>query len=139
MANPTGKGGFGERPQDINREGLNRRSRETWQATLKRITDMTREEAIAYVGARTKIGKFLKELPPKLPIKDGLAFISIIAYGRDPNPRMLTAIMDREEGRPHQSLALTDPKGETLKVIIEYADSQTTTPPPTPGAAEDKE
>ena len=82
---------------------------------------MTREEAIAYVGARTKIGKYLKELPPGLPIKDGLAFISIIAYGRDPNPRMLSTIMDREEGKPVQPIG-GDPE-KPLKIIIEYADS----------------
>jgi hypothetical protein len=104
MANPTGKGGFGDRPQDINREGLNRRSRETWQATVKRITDMTREEAIAFVGAKSKIGKMLKELPENLPIKDALVFISIIQYGRDPNPRLLAALMDREEGKPNQPI-----------------------------------
>jgi hypothetical protein len=104
MANPTGKGGFGDRPQDINREGLNRRSRETWQATVKRITDMTREEAIAFVGAKSKIGKMLRELPENLPIKDALVFISIIQYGRDPNPRLLAALMDREEGKPNQPI-----------------------------------
>ena len=120
MANPTGKGGFQERPQDINLDGAPKRG-QSWQETMKRITDMTREEAIKYVGARTKIGKFLKELPPNIPIKDGLAFISIIAYGRDPNPRMLVAIMDREEGKPAQPV--TGPDGKDLKIIVEYADT----------------
>jgi hypothetical protein len=109
MANPTGKGGFGDRPQDINREGLNRRSRESWQATVKRITDMTQQEAIEYVGGpKTKLGKLLKEIPPGLPLKDALVFISIIQYGRDPNPRMLSTLMDREEGKPMQSLEIKD-------------------------------
>ena len=105
MSNPTGKGGFGARPQDINREGLNRRSRETWQATVRRITDMTREEAIEYVGAKSKVGKLLKELPENMPIKDALVFISIIQFGRDPNPRMLSALMDREDGKPTQPIS----------------------------------
>jgi hypothetical protein len=109
MANPTGKGGFGDRPQDINKEGLNRRSRESWQATVKRITDMTQQEAIEYVGGpKTKLGKLLKEIPPGLPLKDALVFISIIQYGRDPNPRMLSTLMDREEGKPMQSLEIKD-------------------------------
>lgn len=105
MSNPTGKGGFQDHPELINKEGLNRRSRETWQATVRRITDMTREEAIEYVGAKTKIGKLLKELPEGLPIKDALVFISIIQYGRDPNPRMFSALADREEGKPNQPLS----------------------------------
>lgn len=121
MANPTGKGGFGDRPEDINREGLNRRSRETWQATVRRITDMTREEAIAYVGPKTKLGKLLKELPPGLPIKDAMVFISIIQYGRDPNPRMLQTLSDREDGKPAQPI--TGDPNQPLKVIIEYADA----------------
>jgi hypothetical protein len=108
MANPTGKGGFGDRPQDINREGLNRRSRESWQATVKRITDMTRDEAIEYVGKKSKVAKLLRELPENLPIKDALVFISIIQYGRDPNPRMLQALMDREEGKPNQPVSGPD-------------------------------
>lgn len=109
MSNPTGKGGFGDNPQNINREGLNRRSRETWQATVRRITDMTQEEAIAYVGGpKTKLGKLLKEIPPGLPLKDALVFISIIQYGRDPNPRMLSALMDREEGKPNQPIEIKD-------------------------------
>ena len=110
MSNPTGKGGFGERPQDINLEGAPKRG-QNWQETIKRITDMTREEAIAYVGASTKIGKALKELSPKMPLKDALVFASIIAYGRDPNPRMLAALMDREEGKPNQSVNLTNSDG----------------------------
>ena len=107
MANPTGKGGFQERPQDINREGAPKRG-QSWQETVKRITDMTREEAIKYVGANTKLGKQLKELSPKMPIKDALIFISLIAYGRDPNPRLLATLMDREEGKPNQPIEIKD-------------------------------
>ena len=110
MSNPTGKGGFQERPEDINKEGLNRRASQNWQATVKRITDMTREEAIEYVGARSKIGKLLKELPEGMPIKDALVFISLIQYGRDPNPRMLSVLMDREDGKPNQPLSAPDGK-----------------------------
>lgn len=129
MANPTGKGGFGERPQDINREGLNRRASQNWQATVKRITDMTRDEAIEYVGKRSKLAKLLRELPADLPIKDALVFISIIQYGRDPNPRMLAALMDREDGKPNQPITGKD--GEPLKIVVEYADDTNRNPPET--------
>jgi PBSX family phage terminase large subunit len=71
-----------------------------WRETLKRITEYTREEAIEYVGANTTIGRMLKELPPNIPIKDGMAFQTVIAYGREPSARMLTAIMDRVDGKP---------------------------------------
>ena len=117
MANPTGKGGFGDRPQDINLEGAPKRG-QSWQETVKRITDMTREEAIKYVGANTKIGKQLKELSPKMPIKDALIFISLIAYGRDPNPRLLATLMEREEGKPNQPISSDEP----IRLIVEYID-----------------
>jgi hypothetical protein len=91
----------------INRAGAPKRG-QTWQETVKRITDMTREELIEYLGAGTKLGKLLKELPPEVPIKDALVIVSIIQYGRDPNPRLLATLMDREEGKPNQPLSGPD-------------------------------
>jgi len=85
----------------INRLGAPKRG-QSWQEAVKRITDMTREEAIAYLGASTKLGKQLRELPENVPIKDALIFASIIAYGREPNARMFQALTDREEGKPNQ-------------------------------------
>ena len=96
----------------INRKGAPKRG-QSWSESMKRITDMTREEAIAYVGPNSKIGKQLKELSPDMPIKDAIIFATIIAYGREPNARMLSAIMDREEGRPLQAVDVTS-KGEQI-------------------------
>lgn len=104
MSNPTGKGGFQERPQDINREGAPKRG-QSWKEAVKRLTDMTRDELIQYVGVKSKMGKILKELPPDIPLKDALVLISIIQYGRDPNPRMLATLMDREDGKPTQPIS----------------------------------
>ena len=118
MANPTGKGGFGDHPENLKKEGAPRRG-QSWQETVKRLTDMTRDELIAYIGAKTKLGKLLKELPPDVPVKDALILISIIQYGRDPNPRLLAALMDREEGKPNQPIGGGD---APFKVIIEFAD-----------------
>ena len=117
MANPTGKGGFQDHPELINKDGLNRRASQNWQATIKRITDMTREEAIAYVGPRSKIAKLLRELPADLPIKDALVFISIIQYGRDPNPRLLGTLMDREDGKPNQPISGDPTKPLEIRIV----------------------
>lgn len=113
MSNPTGKGGFQERPQDINRTGLNRREN-SWQETVKKITNMTRDELIEMVGKRTRMARLLKELPPHLPVKDALVLISIIHYGREPNARMFNALTNREEGKPPQSVELTGKDGKDL-------------------------
>ena len=96
VSNPTGKGGFGERPQDINRAGAPKRG-QNWADSVKRITDMTRKELIEYLGASSKLGKLMNELPNNIPLKDALIVTSIIAYGRDPNPRMLSVLMDKED------------------------------------------
>jgi phage terminase large subunit len=99
VPNPTGKGGFQERPHDINVGGAPRKG-QSWRERIKKLTDMTRDEAIEYVGEKTSLGRQLKELPPNLPIKDALIFASIISYGRDPNAKMFTALTNREEGTP---------------------------------------
>jgi hypothetical protein len=124
MANPTGKGGFKDHPELINKEGAPRRG-QTWQESVKRLTDMTREELIAYVGPRSRLGKLLKELSPNIPVKDALIVAAIIQFGRDPNPRMLQALMDREEGKPNQPITGKD--GEGLKIIVEYAEAKKAT------------
>ena len=116
--NKTGKGGFREHPELINKKGAPPRG-QSWSEAWKRCTNMTREEAIEYVGANTKIGKLLKELSPQIPIKDALIFASIVSYGREPNARMLSAIMDREEGKPAQPITGVDGKDLTIRYIDE--------------------
>ena len=105
--NPTGKGGFGERPQDINKGGAPRKG-QSWSETIKRLTDMTRDEAIAYVGgAKTRLGRLLKELPANVPIKDALILAYIIQFGREPSASFLAGLADREDGKPKQAVSLT--------------------------------
>lgn len=68
---------------------------------------MTKGELIAYVGGKsTRLGKILDELPEGIPVKDAMVLIGIIAFGRDPSPGMLNALMDREEGKPRQVVDL---------------------------------
>lgn len=123
--NPTGKGGFRDHPELINRTGLNRRDPQDWQATIKRITNMTREEAIELVGRRSKMARLLRELPPELPIKDALVLISIIQYGRDPNPRMFQVLTDREDGKPRQSLDVTSGGEKITEIGVKLIDYRT--------------
>lgn len=118
--NPTGKGGFGERPQDINLEGAPKRG-QSWQESVKRLTDMTRDELIEYVGGpKTKLGRTLKELPPNVPVKDAMILIAFVQFGRDPNPRMLATLMEREEGKPNQPISSDAP----VRLLIEYVDKE---------------
>ena len=114
IANPTGKGGFGERPQDINREGAPKRG-QTWSESIKRITDMDREELIKYVGGgKTRIGRLLAKMPADIPIKDGMIVAAIVSFMMDPDARMFEKLTDREEGKPPQSVSLSNPDGSNL-------------------------
>jgi hypothetical protein len=117
MANPTGKGGFQERPQDINLEGAPKRG-QSWQETTKRITNMTRDELVAYVGGkRTRIGKLLASATSEIPVKDAMVIAAVVAFLIDPNPRMLQALSDREDGKPNQPISGKD--GEPLVIQVE--------------------
>jgi len=102
--NKTGKGGFKDHPENINREGAPNKDR-SWRGSVSRLTNMTREELIEYVGAKTKMGRLLKELPPNVPVKDALILLFIVQYGREPNASMFNALADREEGKPLQSFS----------------------------------
>jgi hypothetical protein len=99
----------------INRKG--RTKGPSWGEVVKRITDMTREEAIAYVGPASKLGRQLKELPDNMPLKDAVIFATIIAYGREPNARMLSTLMDREDGKPVQPISGDTDKPLVIKII----------------------
>ena len=98
MANVTGKGGFKDHPENTNKEGRPPKDM-TWSGSVKRLTNMTREELIEYVGPRTRIGKLLKELPPNVPVKDALILSTIIQFGREPNASLFNALADREDGK----------------------------------------
>jgi hypothetical protein len=111
---PKGKPFVKDDPR-INRAGAPKRG-QSWQETVKRITDMTREELIEYLGPSTKLGKQMRELPSNIPLKDALVVASIIAYGRDPNPRLLATLMDREEGKPNQPIEIKDEMTDAERV-----------------------
>lgn len=124
MANKTGKGGFGDNPQNINRDGANARDK-SWRGAVSRLTNMTRDELIEYVGAKTKLARLLKELPPNIPIKDALVLIAIIQFGRDPSPAFLNALADREDGKPPSAVDVTS-GGEKLEQPKVITDEQYT-------------
>jgi len=134
--NKTGKGGFQERPQDINLEGAPRRG-QSWRETTKRLTDMTRDELVEYVGGkRTRVGRLLASATSDIPVKDAMVIAAAVAFLIDPNPRMLATLMDREEGKPEQPIVGGD---APVKVIIEYADNQNPTTETSHGAIENQE
>lgn len=121
MSNPTGIGGFQDHPELINKDGAPRRG-QTWRESVKRLTDMDRDELIEYVGGKkTRIGRLLASAPANIPIKDSVIIAAITAFLIDPSPRMFQVLADREEGRPNQPISGAD--GTPLKIVVEYADA----------------
>lgn len=108
--NPTGKGGFRDNPQNINLAGAPKRG-ETLQETFKKLANMNRDEAAAYFGEKTDIGKQLKQLSPNIPLKDIVGIRAIITLANDSDARLLGQVGDRIEGKPNQSLNLTNSDG----------------------------
>ena len=108
MTNPKGKGGFGDRPQDINREGAPKRG-QNWQDSVKRVTNMDKDELLAYVGGRrTRVGRLINSMPNNMPLKDAMIIAGAVAFLMDPNPRMFQAFSDREDGKPNQPIEIKD-------------------------------
>jgi hypothetical protein len=103
----------------INRKGAPKRG-QSWAEVIKKLTDMTREELIKYVGPKTRLGRLLMEMPEGIPIKESLVIATIIAYGREPNARMLSTIMDREDGKSVQPVEVN---GKTIIVDLPDEDS----------------
>jgi hypothetical protein len=121
MSNPTGKGGFQDHPELINKEGAPKRG-QNWQESVKRLTDMTRDELVEYVGGKkTRIGKLLASASADIPMKDAVIVAALVAFLVDPNPRMFTALSDREDGKPNQPITGKD--GDAIKIVVEYADN----------------
>jgi hypothetical protein len=47
--NPTGKGGFGDRPEDINRAGVSSKAHAAWHRAAEALAEAQAEQAEAYL------------------------------------------------------------------------------------------
>lgn len=122
MSNPTGKGGFQDHPELINKEGAPKRG-QSWGESTKRLTDMTRDELVEYVGGKkTRIGRLLASATSNIPMKDAMVIAATVAFLIDPNPNMFKALSDREDGKPNQPISGAD--GGPLEITVEYVQSK---------------
>jgi len=111
LPNPTGKGGFGDRPQDINRTG-------TWDPT------MTFKYQYPYFNnmALDKFKDWIKSNPQRTVIQD-IAWRAVAKARLE--HKYLTEVANRTEGMPRQSTDLTS-NGQTLAGLVQIneADSE---------------
>lgn len=104
--NPTGKGGFQERPQDINREG-NWEPRNTFKYQMNRFKNMTIKELEDWNKEMTKEVRTVAE---------DLAFTAVVKARE--KLEYFRELSNRTEGMPKQTTDITS-GGETLTGLIQ--------------------
>lgn len=106
--NPTGKGGFGERPEDINRSGT-WNPRMTFSFQYRRFMNMTVEEFKDWYQKTSEKDKTMVEES---------AYNAVLKARSDLKNRQ--EITDRTEGKSKMSTDITS-NGETInKVLVEF-------------------
>lgn len=113
--NPTGKGGFGERPEDINRSGT-WNPRMTFSFQYRRFMNMTVEEF--------KSWKYLTADKDKTMVEE-LAYAAVLKARSDIRDRQ--EITDRTEGKAPQTVVVDGGFFSKEKLKVEVVDEQRNT------------
>ena len=113
--NPTGKGGFGERPEDINRSGT-WNPRMTFSFQYRRFMNMTVEEF--------KSWKYLTADKDKTTVEE-LAYVAVLKARSDIRDRQ--EITDRTEGKAPQTVVVDGGFFSKEKLKVEVVDEQRNT------------
>lgn len=113
--NPTGKGGFGERPEDINRSGT-WNPRMTFSFQYRRFMNMTVEEF--------KSWKYLTADKDKTMVEE-LAYVAVLKARSDIRDRQ--EITDRTEGKAPQTVVVDGGFFSKEKLKVEVVDEQRNT------------
>lgn len=112
--NKTGKGGFGDNPQNINRNGAPKRG-ESWAEIIKRIGNMTPAEAAEHAK---KTAAKLKQYGGDITLKEAVVIRGYAALLFEPTSSLMNVYMDREDGKVQEKLDLTS-KGEQIGISDE--------------------
>jgi hypothetical protein len=91
---------------------------QSWAAVIKRITDMSKDELLEYVGgAKTELGRHITKFPPGIPMKDAMVIRALIQLMFEPDPRLFNSLTDREEGKPKQPIVGAGEEGEIVLTV----------------------
>ncbi len=110
--NPTGKGGFGERPEDINRSGT-WNPRMTFSFQYRRFMNMTVEEFKSWKDLTADKDKTMVE---------ELAYVAVLKARSDIRDRQ--EITDRTEGKAPQTVVVDGGFFSKDKLKVEVVDEQ---------------
>lgn len=113
--NPTGKGGFGERPEDINRSGT-WNPRMTFSFQYRRFMNMTVEEFKSWKDLTADKDKTMVE---------ELAYVAVLKARSDIRDRQ--EITDRTEGKAPQTVVVDGGFFSKEKLKVEVVDEQRNT------------
>jgi hypothetical protein len=111
--NKTGKGGFRDNPQNINRNGAPPRG-ESWKEIIDRVGNMTPKEAADHAVA---IAGKLKSMGNGITLKEAVVIRGYAALLFEPSPGIMTIYMDRSDGKVTDKLALNT-GGEIVHKVV---------------------
>ncbi len=90
---------------------------ESWAAVIKKISNMTGEEASAYIS---EFGKFSKALKG-ITLKEAVVFRCFAALMFEPQASMFNAVADRAEGKVADRQEITGKDGNAIEIkAIDY-------------------
>jgi hypothetical protein len=114
MANRKGKGGFKDNPQNINKAGAPKRG-ESWKEIISFYGNMTPTEAAERAA---KIARELRQFTDAITLKEAVVLRGYLALLNDPQPGLLNAYMDRDEGKVAEHVKVSGDKAEPLTIRI---------------------
>lgn len=95
--NPTGRGGFGDRPEDINRSGVSSKAHTNWHRAAEAVSEVQADQAEAL------------ERIIKGEARDG--DVDIVKEIRSDINTFIKQVMDRAHGTPKASVDLSSEDG----------------------------
>lgn len=78
----------------------------SWSEIIKEVSDYRISDVIATLGPTHPLSKRLKKLPKEVQLKYLVSIQALGSLALDTQHGLWTAIMDRSEGRPNQSVEL---------------------------------
>jgi len=101
--NPTGKGGFADNPENINKNG----------SPAFPITDLLRSKANEKIKLKDKVSGKITSVERKQAITDVLWGMAISG-----NIKAIREVLDRIEGKSKQSIEFEAPEGMSINYIV---------------------
>jgi hypothetical protein len=107
---------------------------ESWAAIIAAVGNMYPEDILELVGKNNDLGKAIAQLPKGVQMKYLVTARVFAALMFEPSHGLWKELMERAEGKVTEKVDLTE--NGVMKVVVEYADSNSHPTDPTPTATD---